>query len=104
MKLSVWGLNLLLLAAVFTGANSVQAAEEKVEQLKEKPAGLSAEVASAINETGYRITGQDGAVCDIWLAKELPLKDGYFEMTLPRAFFEGNPMTITVAWIDFYRN
>lgn len=36
-------------------------------------------------------------------AKEFPLKDGYFEMTLPRAFFEGNPRSITLNWIDFYR-
>jgi len=36
--------------------------------------------------------------------KELPLKDGYFEMRLPQAFFEGNPKSITVNWIDFYRN
>jgi hypothetical protein len=45
-----------------------------------------------------RITGSDGTP-----AQELPLKDGYFEMTLPRAFFEGNPRTITLNWIDFYR-
>jgi hypothetical protein len=37
-------------------------------------------------------------------AKEIPLKDGSFEVTLPRAFFEGNPKTITLNWIDFYRN
>ena len=37
-------------------------------------------------------------------AKELPLKDGYFEMALPKAFFEGNPKSITLNWIDFYRN
>ena len=37
-------------------------------------------------------------------AKELPLKDGYFEMTLPKALFEGNPKSITLAWIDLYRN
>ena len=36
-------------------------------------------------------------------ARELPLKDGYFEMALPRAFFEGNPKSITLNWIDFYR-
>jgi hypothetical protein len=36
-------------------------------------------------------------------AKELPLEDGYFEMALPRAFFEGNPKSITLNWIDFYR-
>ncbi|MCE9568263.1 MAG: hypothetical protein K8U57_40200 [Planctomycetes bacterium] len=36
-------------------------------------------------------------------AKVIPLKDGYFEMTLPKAFFEGNPKSITLNWIDFYR-
>jgi hypothetical protein len=48
--------------------------------------------------TESRIVGGDGNP-----AKELPLKDGYFEMTLPRAFFEGNPKSITLNWIDFYR-
>lgn len=37
-------------------------------------------------------------------AKEIPLKGGYIEMQLPKAFFEGNPKSITVTWIDFYRN
>lgn len=46
-----------------------------------------------------RIVGSDGKP-----AKAIPLKDGYFEMQLPRAFFESNPKTITVNWIDFYRN
>jgi hypothetical protein len=46
-----------------------------------------------------RILGGDGKP-----AQELPLKDGYFEMTLPRAFFDGNPRSIGVNWIDFYRN
>jgi hypothetical protein len=49
--------------------------------------------------TDIRIVGGEGKP-----AKELPLKDGYFEMTLPRAFFEGNPNSITLNWIDFYRN
>jgi hypothetical protein len=46
-----------------------------------------------------RILGNDGK-----LAKELPLKHGYFELVLPRAFFEGNPKSITLNWIDFYRD
>jgi hypothetical protein len=49
--------------------------------------------------TDIRIEGGDGKP-----AKELPLKDGYFEVALPRAFFEGNQKAITVNWIDFYRN
>jgi hypothetical protein len=48
--------------------------------------------------TAIRIVGSNGKP-----AKELPLMDGYFEVALPRAFFEGNPRTITVNWIDFYR-
>lgn len=36
-------------------------------------------------------------------AKTITLKDGYFEMALPKAMFEGNPMTITIGWIDFFR-
>jgi hypothetical protein len=46
-----------------------------------------------------RIVGGDGKP-----AKELPLDGGYFEMTLSKAFFEGNPQSITLNWIDFYRN
>lgn len=37
-------------------------------------------------------------------AKAIPLKDGYFEVQLPKALFEVNPNSITVNWIDFYRN
>jgi hypothetical protein len=46
-----------------------------------------------------RILGGDGQP-----AKEFPLQDGYFEIALPQAFFEDNPKSITVNWIDFYRN
>ena len=48
---------------------------------------------------GVRILEGDGKQ-----ATGLPLKGGYFEMVLPKALFEGNPKTITVGWIDFYRN
>jgi hypothetical protein len=48
--------------------------------------------------TDIRIMGDDGKS-----AKELPLKDGYFEMSLPKALFEGQPKSITLNWIDFYR-
>ena len=46
-----------------------------------------------------RMIGGDGKP-----AKAIPLKNGYFEMTLPKALFEGQPKSITVNWIDFYRN
>lgn len=36
--------------------------------------------------------------------ENLPLKNGYFELQMPKAFFEENPRSITLHWIDFYRN
>ncbi len=36
--------------------------------------------------------------------KAIPLKDGYFDMVLPKKFFEANPRSFKVEWIDFYRN
>ena len=46
-----------------------------------------------------RMIGSDGKP-----TTAIPLKDGFFEMQLPKAFFEGNPNSITLNWIDFYRN
>lgn len=46
-----------------------------------------------------QMVGSDGKP-----AKTIPLKDGYFELQVPKAFFEGNPKSITLNWIDFYRN
>jgi hypothetical protein len=45
-----------------------------------------------------RMVGKDGEP-----VKSIPLKDGYFEMQLPKALFEHNPQSITLNWIDFYR-
>ena len=38
------------------------------------------------------------------LTKAIPLKDGCFEMQLPKTFFEDNPKSFKLEWIDFYRN
>ena len=48
--------------------------------------------------TEIRMFGDDGKPMNT-----IPLKDGYFEMLLPKAFFEDNPKSITLNWIDFYR-
>ncbi|TWU39286.1 hypothetical protein [Novipirellula artificiosorum] len=45
-----------------------------------------------------RMVGKDGKP-----VKTIPLKEGYFEMKLPKALFEDNPKSITLSWIDFYR-
>lgn len=36
--------------------------------------------------------------------KSIPLKDGYIELQLPKALFASNPRSITLSWVDFYRN
>jgi hypothetical protein len=36
--------------------------------------------------------------------KAIPLKDGSFEMQLSKRFFEDNPKSFKVEWVDFYRN
>lgn len=36
--------------------------------------------------------------------KTIPLKDGSFEMQLPKPFFDDNPKSFKLEWIDFYRN
>jgi hypothetical protein len=35
---------------------------------------------------------------------KIPLRDGYFQILLPDKLFEGNPASIQLHWIDFYRN
>jgi hypothetical protein len=46
-----------------------------------------------------RILGEDGSP-----AKALPMNGGYFELRLPKGIMDGNPQSITVNWVDFYRN
>lgn len=35
---------------------------------------------------------------------KIPLSDGYFEVLLPSKLFDRNPESISLRWIDFYRN
>ncbi|OVE74019.1 hypothetical protein BVX94_01695 [bacterium B17] len=34
---------------------------------------------------------------------EIPLEDGYFEVTFPDVLFEGNPEKLYIEWIDYLR-
>ena len=36
--------------------------------------------------------------------KAIPLKNGCFEIQLPKKFFDGNPKSFKVEWVDFYRS
>ena len=62
---------LLLLLSL---SNTTLADELKIEPLSEAPAGLSAEVSAALQETGFRIFDASGIICDVWIAKQIPLK------------------------------
>ncbi|WP_029631352.1 hypothetical protein [Zavarzinella formosa] len=35
--------------------------------------------------------------------QKIPLQNGYFVMRLPKPFFEGNPASVNLEWIDFLR-
>jgi len=48
--------------------------------------------------TEIRIVGKDGKP-----VTTIPLDDGYFEIQLQKTMFEGNPKSIKINWIDFYR-
>jgi hypothetical protein len=45
-----------------------------------------------------RVVGADGKP-----ATDIPLKGGYFEMTIPAALLADNPKSISLNWIDFHR-
>ena len=42
-------------------------------------------------------------VCRLAKEKKIPLKDGYFELSLPKKLFEKNPKAIKLEWVDFFR-
>jgi hypothetical protein len=35
--------------------------------------------------------------------QQVPVKDGYFELTLPAELLQGQTKSLTIKWIDFYR-
>lgn len=46
----------------------------------------------------FKMVGKDGKA-----AATIPIQDGYFEFRLPKPFFESNPKSIAMEWIDYYR-
>lgn len=71
----VIGSGLVSLAFLALAASQpAAAADHKVEELKEAPTGLSADVTAALSGSGFRLADAKGVVCDVWLTKEVPLK------------------------------
>ncbi len=63
-------------AALWWLAGSVHA-ESKLEAVAALPEGLSKEIAAIVDPKGQRIVGKDGAVCSVWLVKEVPMKANF---------------------------
>jgi hypothetical protein len=78
-------------------AVSFQDAKPKVRQWKDAKENAGFDDKSPL-WIDLRIIGSDGKP-----AKAFPLQNGHFEMMLPKVFFEGNPKSITVSWVDSFR-
>jgi hypothetical protein len=78
-------------------AVSLQDGKPKVRQWKDGKENAGLDDKSPL-WMDIRILGGDGKP-----AKALPLQNGHFEISLPKAFFEANPQSITLSWIDFIR-
>ncbi|MBI1310531.1 hypothetical protein GC176_04420 [bacterium] len=62
-----------LLATVATA----RADEHDLEAINEAPKGLSPAIMKLVNPEGFRITGKDGALADLWLLKDLAVEPGF---------------------------
>ena len=52
-------------------------AQHKLAKVTEPASELAEEIVSQLNTAGLRVEGDDGPVCDIWLAKSLPMKPNF---------------------------
>lgn len=65
----------LLLALPFCVPSNASAQNYKAEALNEgPPKELAAPIQAALSQTGIRVTGPSGPVCDLWLGKVVPGK------------------------------
>ena len=65
----------LLLALLVCVSSNASAQSYKAEALNEAPPKeLAAPIQAALSQTGIRVTGPSGPVCDLWLGKEVPGK------------------------------
>lgn len=62
--------------AIFSCA-AAAAEDYKVAPVEGPPAGLSEKVTAALDPAGQRVSGPTGAYLDVWLAKELAVKEGF---------------------------
>lgn len=49
----------------------------KLDAVKELPEGLSPKIAAELDPQGHRVSGPDGPVAEVWLAKSVAVKPGF---------------------------
>jgi hypothetical protein len=67
----------LTLSCVFGLASAVRAEDYKLEKPGALPTGLAAEVTQALGKDGYRVSGPEGPMVDLWLAKDIAAKKDF---------------------------
>jgi hypothetical protein len=68
----------LFLSVLFLTISSLGAAAEySVAPVAELPEGVSPNIAKTLATSGQQVTGPDGPLCSLWLAKSLAVKDGF---------------------------
>ncbi len=71
---TIWLARTLL--AVLLSFDSAKA-EDKLEAIAALPEGLSKEIAAVVDAKGQQVVGKNGAVCSVWLVKEVPTKANF---------------------------
>ena len=65
-------------AAVIWSGALLAAEPHKLERFQSTPpAGLSAKISVLLDENAYRVIGPQGPVCEIWLVKEVAIRDDF---------------------------
>jgi hypothetical protein len=67
----------LILSNLFGLVSTARADDYKLEKAGAVPGGLASEVSQALGADGYRVTGPDGPMIDLWLAKDIASKKDF---------------------------
>ncbi|GAB4141767.1 MAG: hypothetical protein Tsb009_11680 [Planctomycetaceae bacterium] len=70
-------LNVFVTLPCLTLMMAAKPVPHQLETLKSPPKGLSKAVADSLNPNGFAIKGPKGSVCEIWLAKSIPVTPGF---------------------------
>ena len=69
----------------------------KLDAVNELPEGLSPKLAAELDPQGHRVSGPDGPVAEVWLAKSVAVKPGFKHLTWAPSVAGFVPETIDFA-------